>query len=66
MYDWQKSSFSPDGSNCLYLAASASGGVLIRESDDPRQAIAATSSAALAALLRGIRADAFGRCLNRP
>lgn len=60
-HHWQKSSFSGDSSNCLYLAANAKGTFLIRESDDPRRAVAATSSAALAGLLRGIRGEAFRR-----
>ncbi|MEV5508970.1 DUF397 domain-containing protein [Streptomyces orinoci] len=38
--DWQKSSFSEQGDNCLELAAS-SGAVLLRESDEPDFVIAA-------------------------
>ncbi|MFF4951562.1 DUF397 domain-containing protein [Streptomyces chattanoogensis] len=65
-YSWQKSSFSGDSSNCLYLAVSDADCVLIRESDDPSQTVAASSSAALARLLRGIKADTFGRPADRP
>ncbi|UQA93572.1 DUF397 domain-containing protein [Streptomyces halobius] len=61
VHHWQKSSFSGDSSNCLYLAADAKDTILIRESDDPRRTIVATSSAALAGLLCGIRGDTFGR-----
>ncbi|WP_159400494.1 DUF397 domain-containing protein, partial [Streptomyces sp. XY431] len=32
-YNWQKSSFSGDTANCLYLAAAPDGAVKLRESD---------------------------------
>ncbi|MGW0559680.1 DUF397 domain-containing protein [Streptomyces sp. NPDC003016] len=32
---WQKSSFSPDGSNCLEIRAAGTGAVQLRGSDDP-------------------------------
>lgn len=32
---WQKSSYSGDSSNCVYVAASATGTLHLRESDQP-------------------------------
>jgi hypothetical protein len=32
---WQKSSFSPDGNNCLEIAATPDGRLHLRESDEP-------------------------------
>ncbi|MFE6159321.1 DUF397 domain-containing protein [Streptomyces sp. NPDC056486] len=34
-YDWQKSTYSPDGSNCVYIAAAPDGAIHLRESDTP-------------------------------
>ncbi|MEV5493379.1 DUF397 domain-containing protein [Streptomyces bobili] len=33
--DWQKSSYSGDGSNCVYVAASPGATIHLRESDSP-------------------------------
>lgn len=49
--DWQKSSFSGDQANCLYVAATPTGTVHLRESDTP-DAILVTTPTALAALIR--------------
>ncbi|MCX4558395.1 DUF397 domain-containing protein [Streptomyces phaeochromogenes] len=32
--DWQKSTYSGDGSNCVYVAATSTGAVHLCESDD--------------------------------
>ncbi|MFI1728547.1 DUF397 domain-containing protein [Streptomyces acidicola] len=49
---WQKSSFSGDQANCLYLAApTATGPVQLRESDHPDTTLTTTPTA-LAALIR--------------
>jgi hypothetical protein len=32
---WQKSSYSPDGSNCVYVAAGYTGTIHLCESDEP-------------------------------
>jgi hypothetical protein len=53
---WQKSSFSPDGNNCLEVATTP-GAVHIRESDDPAVVLNATP-ARLAALLALARSQA--------
>ncbi|GAB2955841.1 hypothetical protein GCM10023080_013570 [Streptomyces pseudoechinosporeus] len=49
--DWQKSSFSGDQANCLYVAATPAGTVHLRESDTP-DTILTTTPTALAALIR--------------
>jgi hypothetical protein len=56
---WQKSSFSGggDGHECVELAQ-RDGGILLRESDEPR-VVLATTPAALRAFLRGVRAGEF-------
>ncbi|MBD0689741.1 DUF397 domain-containing protein [Streptomyces sp. CBMA123] len=56
--NWQKSSYSSESANCIYLAGVAGGGVRIRESDDP-DVIIATSSDGLRAFLRGVKAGEF-------
>ncbi|MFJ8477999.1 DUF397 domain-containing protein [Kitasatospora sp. NPDC094011] len=55
---WQKSSFSGDTANCIYVAATAGGAVELRESDDPEVVITTTPDQ-LRALLRGVRAGEF-------
>ncbi|MER5222638.1 DUF397 domain-containing protein [Streptomyces flaveus] len=49
--DWQKSSFSGDQANCLYVAATPTGTVHLRESDTP-DAVLTTTPTTLAALIR--------------
>ena len=51
---WQKSSYSGEGNNCLELASTESGALLIRESDSPT-AIIETTPAKLATLLAATR-----------
>jgi hypothetical protein len=46
---WQKSSFSGQASNCVNVADTPTGTVLLRESDEPETVLAATPSA-----LRGL------------
>ncbi|MFB7124906.1 DUF397 domain-containing protein [Kitasatospora sp. NPDC056273] len=57
-HNWQKSSFSGDAANCIYVAAVADGAVQIRESDDPG-IVLSTSPGALGALLCGVKAGEF-------
>ncbi|WP_033322088.1 DUF397 domain-containing protein [Streptomyces yerevanensis] len=54
---WQKSSFSEDQANCIYLAASPDGTIRLRESDDPRTVLT-TAPQGLAALLDHLRRSA--------
>lgn len=58
---WQKSSYSGgnDSSDCVELAATADGAVLLRESDAPADVLAATPTA-LAALILGLRSGRLG------
>ncbi|MFF2118506.1 DUF397 domain-containing protein [Kitasatospora sp. NPDC058184] len=55
---WQKSSFSGDTANCIYVSAVADATVRIRESDDP-DTVLSTSPGALGALLCGVKAGEF-------
>ncbi|WP_443072151.1 DUF397 domain-containing protein [Streptomyces sp. WMMC1477] len=54
--EWQKSSFSSEGANCVEVATMFPGEVGIRESDEPRTVIS-TTPRRLAALLAGVRSD---------
>ncbi|WP_324617994.1 DUF397 domain-containing protein [Streptomyces dysideae] len=56
---WQKSTFSPDGSDCVYIAATSDGTVLLRESDEP-QTILTTDPRQLGALIAGLRSPHDG------
>ncbi|MEV6791364.1 DUF397 domain-containing protein [Streptomyces sp. NPDC051320] len=52
--DWQKSTFSPDGSNCLNVSATCDGTIKVRESDQPNT-IFATTPETLRAFILSIR-----------
>ncbi|MBQ0983633.1 DUF397 domain-containing protein [Streptomyces sp. F63] len=56
--DWQKSSHSGEGANCLYVAAVPDGTVRIKESDEPGITIGASRDA-LRALICAVKA---GEC----
>ncbi|MEU7135292.1 DUF397 domain-containing protein [Streptomyces sp. NPDC046261] len=60
MLTWQKSSYSEEASSCLYLAASPSGLVHLRESDIPH-AILTTTPDRLHPLISSIKAGRFDR-----
>ncbi|MDT0544127.1 MULTISPECIES: DUF397 domain-containing protein [Streptomyces] len=53
-YQWRKSSYSADASNCVNVAAD-SGVIAIRESDEP-EAVLTTTPAALRSFIRGTKA----------
>ncbi|MGW0563414.1 DUF397 domain-containing protein [Streptomyces sp. NPDC003016] len=53
--DWQKSTFSGDQANCVYVATAPDGTVRLQESDTPDVTLTTTPSA-LAALIRAARA----------
>ncbi|MEU1813867.1 DUF397 domain-containing protein [Streptomyces aureoversilis] len=57
---WQKSSYSEAASACLYLAATPSGAVLLRESDIP-DAVLATTHTRLRPLIARIKAGTLCR-----
>ncbi|AVH57001.1 MULTISPECIES: DUF397 domain-containing protein [Streptomyces] len=48
--NWQKSTYSEEASSCVYLAATRTGTILLRESDEP-QTILTTGTPQLAALI---------------
>lgn len=54
-YMWQKSSYSPEGGNCVNVAAAPDGTLRLRESDDPEVMVAMTS-AQLCCFLAAIKA----------
>jgi hypothetical protein len=54
--DWQKSSYSHEGANCVYVAATGTGEIKLRESDNTPDVIVTTTPAGLRALLRRIKA----------
>ncbi|MGW2187988.1 DUF397 domain-containing protein [Streptomyces sp. NPDC001719] len=54
-YDWKKSSYSGDSSNCLTIATTDSG-LLLRESDNPEAVITLTATQ-LRTLIRIIKGE---------
>ncbi|MFH8485401.1 DUF397 domain-containing protein [Streptomyces longisporoflavus] len=53
-YDWQKSTYSGDASNCVYVAATPDGTIHLRESDTP-DTILITAPTPLHALIRTLK-----------
>ncbi|WP_328669249.1 DUF397 domain-containing protein [Streptomyces sp. NBC_00328] len=51
---WQKSTYSGDSSNCVYVAATPTGTVHLRESDEP-ETVLTTVPAALKSLIRTLK-----------
>ncbi|MGP3940868.1 DUF397 domain-containing protein [Streptomyces sp. 6N106] len=58
-YQWRKSSYSANSSNCVNVAADDDG-IALRESDDP-DVVLITRPAVLRAFIRGAKAGAFDR-----
>ncbi|MFF2548878.1 DUF397 domain-containing protein [Kitasatospora sp. NPDC058063] len=56
--NWQKSSYSSESANCIYLAVAPESGIKLRERDDP-DTVLTTSPGALGAFLCGVRAGEF-------
>jgi uncharacterized protein DUF397 len=54
---WQKSTYSQEQGDCVELAATAGGSVLIRESDEPGVVLSTTPSS-LARFLQAIKREA--------
>jgi hypothetical protein len=54
--NWQKSSYSSEGNNCLELATAPDGTLRLRESDDPMTALA-LRPAGLRSLLATVRQE---------
>jgi hypothetical protein len=57
---WQKSTYSGDSSNCVYVAATPTEMVHLRESDDP-ETILTTTPAALGSLIRTLKTSTDSR-----
>lgn len=55
-FEWQKSSYSAEGANCVNVAAAPDGLLRLRESTDPGTTLA-VRPAALRGLLKAIKAD---------
>jgi hypothetical protein len=51
---WQKSTHSGDSSNCVYVAATPTGTIHLRESDEP-ETILTTPPTALKSLIRALK-----------
>ncbi|MCX4755679.1 DUF397 domain-containing protein [Kitasatospora purpeofusca] len=60
---WQKSSFSGDAANCIYLAAAADGGIRIRESDEP-DVVITTTAERLRVFICGVKAGEFDHLMQ--
>lgn len=52
--EWQKSTYSGDGSNCLYVSAEPIGTIRLRESDTP-DTILTTTAEGLRHLIRALK-----------
>lgn len=53
---WQKSTYSEEGSACVYVAIAPAGTILLRESDEP-ETILATGIRQLGALIAALRPE---------
>ncbi|MFJ3942850.1 DUF397 domain-containing protein [Streptomyces griseoaurantiacus] len=53
--EWQKSTYSGDGSNCVHVAAMAPDTILLRESDEPEDHVLTTAPSALWQLIRSLK-----------
>ncbi|MFE9649744.1 DUF397 domain-containing protein [Streptomyces sp. NPDC006365] len=58
--DWQKSTYSGDGSNCVYVAATSTGAIHLRESDEP-EVILITTRPRLDDLIRALKTHPYPR-----
>ncbi|MCD7438681.1 MULTISPECIES: DUF397 domain-containing protein [Streptomyces] len=62
---WQKSTYSEEGSACVYLAATPTGPILLRESDEP-EILLTTLPRQISALISALKsADDFERATSR-
>ncbi|BCL30256.1 DUF397 domain-containing protein [Streptomyces aurantiacus] len=53
--DWQKSTYSAEAANCVYVAACPTGTIHLRESDEPSVALT-TTRPGLRELIRSLKA----------
>lgn len=56
--NWQKSSYSQEGSACLYVAATAPHTIAVRESDEP-DVILTTTPVTFGTFIRAAKGGAF-------
>ncbi|AGP54470.1 DUF397 domain-containing protein [Streptomyces rapamycinicus] len=61
--DWQKSSYSQEGSACLYVAVPAPHTVRLRESDEP-DVILTTTPATLGTFIHAAKAGTLDRLIE--
>lgn len=54
--NWQKSSFSGEGNNCVNLTSAPDGTIRLRESDNP-ESIVTTTPRALRSFIHGVKAE---------
>ncbi|WP_438485703.1 DUF397 domain-containing protein [Streptomyces sp. S186] len=62
-HEWQKSSYSGEGANCIYVAAPDKDTIKLRESDDP-DVVVTTTPANLKAFILGIKAGEFDHLID--
>ncbi|MDQ1028868.1 hypothetical protein QF035_006450 [Streptomyces umbrinus] len=53
---WQKSSYSAEAANCVYVAATSVGAIHLRESDEP-EVILSTTRDRMSALIRTLKTN---------
>jgi hypothetical protein len=53
--EWQKSSYSGDGSNCVLVGTRAADIILLRESDEPEDRVLTVAPSAVRQLLLGLK-----------
>lgn len=58
--NWQKSTYSEEGSSCVYLKTARDGTVSLRESEDRAEVVLSTGPRQLRALISAIRARSGG------
>ncbi|MFK4186260.1 DUF397 domain-containing protein [Streptomyces sparsogenes] len=63
-HGWQKSSFSGEAANCVYVAAPTPGAIKIRESEDP-DVILTTTRTCLGVFIRAAKVGRFDHLVGR-
>ncbi|ATL30091.1 DUF397 domain-containing protein [Streptomyces formicae] len=58
---WQKSTFSAEAANCVYVASTPTGTIHIHESDDDPEAVLTTGPRQLRALISAINPQGHAR-----
>lgn len=63
-HDWQKSSYSHEGTNCVYVAAGSPDVIKLRESDTP-DVILTTTPVGLQTFIAAAKAGRFDQLTSR-